>query len=61
MNGYTNIEQLFLVGSRKEVLCREHALNLLASVAGDGRSRQIFTMNPVLSEDTLSQNRRAQG
>ena len=38
MNGYTNIEQLLLVGSRKEILCREHALNLLASVAGDGRS-----------------------
>ena len=45
MNGYTNIEQLFLIGSRKEILCREHALNLIASVAGGSRSRQIFTMS----------------
>ena len=44
MNGHTNIEQLLLVGRRKEILSCEHALNLLASVTDDGRSRQIFTM-----------------
>jgi len=54
MNSYANIEQLFLIGGRKEILCREHALDLLARVAGDRCSRQILTMNPVLLRDTLS-------
>src|SRR4029453_540513 len=43
MNGYTNIEQLFLARSGKEILCREHALNL------DRKSTRLNSSHTVIS------------
>src|SRR5438270_2973111 len=62
MDGYSSIEQFGLVAQiRQKILCREYSLSLLVRIAPQGRSRQIFAMNPIFCGTALSQNRSAEG